>query len=69
MAAATGLAAACSQRVAPEIQAPQPAARESRSQVEPKTKKYDPQQDLVAPPPAYGNKVVMAKGTPGTSRL
>lgn len=41
---------------------PPPRAQKSRSQATPKQTQEDPP-ELVAPPPAYGNKVVLASDT------
>jgi|GEM_PF-1238394 len=64
LVAATFLSFGCAQRAAPEIQAPPPIPKDSRSQISPKPKKRDLQPELIAPPPAYGNKVVMAQAKP-----
>lgn len=64
-----GLGAACAHRVVPDIQAPPPTPKESRFQDNQKPKKSEPPPDLVAPPPAYGNKIVMAKAQPSTFKL
>ena len=51
--------------MAPKPVKPPPRVEEPRTQVEPR--QSDP--ELVAPPPAYGNKVVMARSPSKTTDL
>ena len=66
LAAMLGLSG-CGSAGASQPAKPPPRLQKSRSQATPKQQREQPPQ-LVAPPPAYGNKVVMARGV-GTSTV
>ena len=53
---------ACAERAVQPPAEPPPRATDPRTEVTPKDRLRHRPHDLVAPPPAYGNKVVSAKG-------
>jgi hypothetical protein len=53
---------ACGERAIQRPAEPPPRASEPRTELAPKDRVRRGPAELVAPPPAYGNKIVMAKG-------
>ncbi|RYZ06324.1 MAG: hypothetical protein EOO73_16805 [Myxococcales bacterium] len=60
-ATATLLSTACGAATPAPVQAP-PRAIDVETQVSPAPRRRDVLPPLVAPPPAYGNKIVLARG-------
>jgi len=57
------LATACGGKAVPVPESPPPRVIEPSTLADPTTIESAPAQPLVAPPPAYGNKVVLARAS------